>query len=1111
MRTKDPLVRQKRSCSAFTPAKNTRSIRSPPFTLLKAHLLHNQAVRYPNGSALEHHAATVALRLLASGPCAPVLGAMPDAAKAERVASLLPALLVAGDAARLPRVVARLQARCGAEQAPLDCRGSHADAALLCAALLHAALACAGAAAPWAAASAWGGLRGAEWVLQGALEREARLETTSPLMDAATADVARAEAGLLAHCALPLLRALSAGPVPWAAATPLRRCEANVLSWGARVRAGLPSPPPEAPAVAGVALDCVRSVTARRARIAAGLDPDAPLPPLPSAGTLAAGGGGSSAGNSPVASRAGSFMLRASFSSAQGDGSVHGGALAAAQGVAVGYDSGRLAAAAVYGSGSFRGYGGGYGGAGGSFRETEVASVSPRGAALARQSSGGSAMDLEAGSVGDPYDAGGARLSFSSAAGSGRMGGMSRIRAIATQRVRLRRMQSSGALNQEAEASVSGGYAAAEQSVRMGGPSVRGGNTSVAGVDAMSGAELSAAALAAAKRNAASARDVALCLGIADAAPLAEAADGEPAVSTTAPSLLDDDGFEVVGNGADVSVAEQPDGAATGSPGRWNPAALLRRRTFRMSDLGGSDADAGGTLDSSTAVALGVATKAGASALFALPAVAPPPHRRAWAAVCASAVRFRARPRIAATAALVEGAQWQSMMLVLTIYVLFAEDIKDSSLPPSVDHTFRGAAAFVFAAFVLELLIRCVCEDAFFGRFFFWLDLGAALSLLPDFIPQENAAELAYGRAGRAARVGARLGRIVRFVRVVQQLRALALERMRSARLERRMAALAAAEEAEASALGVPVEALRAAQNASRRLQLSAAARVAAATAAAGDWAHEEEPTGAARDDNAKGASQTEVVGEDGRTARRRRASAAPSHGATGMARASAVWERLNTAMSRKLILGLLSVIIVLPFLEVHLRDFSPDLFLASLEDWPIGSEGFNATLASFAAFGGGGSDAARRLAISVDVCGAPGVVIATLPPGACDDGVAGVAWVELLRRGAAVQGPGVRRASELLTVLSASQNSLVIYDIKPERVLEAKFNAALTIGIVGLLLIWAYYFAKDAHRLLINPIGKMVSLINLLAENPIQCVSQCHACCYVANMHTCICAVRWR
>jgi hypothetical protein len=145
-------------------------------------------------------------------------------------------------------------------------------------------------------------------------------------------------------------------------------------------------------------------------------------------------------------------------------------------------------------------------------------------------------MDLEAGSVGDPYDAGGARLSFSAAAGSGRLGGISRIRAIATQRVRLRRMQSSGALN-EAEASVSGGYAnvvAAEQSVRFTGQSVRGGSTSLADVDAMSGAELSAAALAAAKRNAASARDVALCLGIADSAPLLEAGDGEQTSSAAA-------------------------------------------------------------------------------------------------------------------------------------------------------------------------------------------------------------------------------------------------------------------------------------------------------------------------------------------------------------------------------------------------------------------------------------------------------------------------------------------------------------------------------------------------------------------------------------------------
>jgi hypothetical protein len=134
---------------------------------------------------------------------------------------------------------------------------------------------------------------------------------------------------------------------------------------------------------------------------------------------------------------------------------------------------------------------------------------------------------------------------------------------------------------------------------------------------------------------------------------------------------------------------------------------------------------------------------------------------------------------------------------------------------------------------------------------------------------------------------------------------------------------------------------------------------------------------------------------------------------------------------------------------------------------------------------------------VLVEACcplgGAPGVPIAALPYDACDaPGASGAAWAPLLRRGAELEGPGARRASELLRVFSASRNSLVVFDIKPERVLEAKLNAALTVGIVGLLLGWAFYFAKDAHRLLINPIGKMVSLINLLAENPIQCVTNC-------------------
>ena len=1095
----------------------------------------------------------MALRLLASGPCAPVLGAMPDSARAERVATLLPALLVAGDAARLPRITARLGSRCAADQPPLDCRGSQADAALMCAALLHAAITCAGACAPWAAASAWGGLRGAEWVLQGTLEREARLELSNPLMDAATADVARAEAGILAHCAVPLLNALGKS-VPWAATIPLRRCEANVLSWGARVRAGLASPPPEAPAIGGVALDCARSVAARRARVAAGLNPDAPLPPLPSVGSLRVPSrSGSSAGGTPAQSRPGSFLMRSSISGNQlgGDeGSAHGGARVASLAALAGGDMWELPAAggsrrinsrqnsasalngagtsagagvppspaalaaaltgagsyaaATYGAGSFSGYGMGYAGAGGSFRSTgggsyrdadaELYSVFAAAgalshavaddavkldntAALARASSSSAALDLETGSVTDGYDVGG-RPSFTHSS-SGHLSGMARIRAIATQRVRMRRMQSGIGLSSDAEVSVSmGGYATVEQSVRYGGASVRGGNTGSA--DVMTDAELTAAAVSAARRNAASARDIALCLGIADgppSSPFNAAEDAEPYGGAATTAFASGAFDEVFDTNRDHEATE----GQLESARSWNGVAKLRRRTFRMSDLAADDAEAGGTLDSSTAVALATVAKAGAAALFVLPAVTLPLHRRGWAAVCASADSFRARPHVATTAVLVESGRWQLIMLLLTVYVLFAEDVKMATLPPSADPGFRGAAIFVFSVFVFELIVRCVAEDRFFGRFFFWLDLGAALSLLPDFLPQQNATELAYGRAGRAARVGARLGRVVRFVRVIQQLRALALERMRAARLQRRMAAVAAAEEAEAAALGVPVEALRAAQNASRRLKRSALAM------SVDEWANEGEQPHAGDD------SDTEVVGEDGRSAAARRRRMAPSHGATGMARASAVWERLNTAMSRKLIIGLLAVVIVLPFLEVHQKDYSPDLFLATLESWPFGSAGFNATLGAFAAFQGGGSDTVRRSAVLVEACslvsGAPGSPIAMLPYDACDaPGASSKAWVPLLQRGVALEDHGARRASELLRVYSASRNTLVVYDIKPEHVLDAKYNAALTVGIIGLLLVWAYYFAKDAHRLLINPIGKMVSLINLLAENPIQC-----------------------
>jgi hypothetical protein len=544
------------------------------------------------------------------------------------------------------------------------------------------------------------------------------------------------------------------------------------------------------------------------------------------------------------------------------------------------------------------------------------------------------------------------------------------------------------------------------------------------------------------------------------------------------------------------------------SPGARRTGAL-RQRTFRMSDLASDDA----TMDAATAAALAPSARAAAAAAAAaalLDDAAHPRHhhvslgrhlfprissstaaardggggggghhrrrrssisatvRHYRVAIPARVAAFQSRPGPRATTAALDGVTWQVVMLVCTLYVLFAEDIKVICFPPSTDAAFRGLAIFNFAIFVAELLVRSVVEPDYAFRFYFWLDAGAALSLLPDFVEQSDS--LAYGRAGRAARVGARLGRVIRFVRVVQTLRLLALVEMRRARARRAAAAQRREEEAAAAALGLSLSAFQRAAAQSRR---PGDGTKSAHADDLEDWPELGAPTGtggvrssASSDAGALSASATDIETGAVTTAPPRRTStprsaavearlAAGTGGRrAGLDRASAVWERMNALMSRKLIIGLLAVIIIFPLLEVVRSDFSPQLFLHTLESWPYGSGGFNATLDAFIEFGNGvGSthdgttSRVPHPIVYIAACDArsgssANVSAPALPLSALQHDACGGAWSTLL----SIPGPGARGASldpasglrrnELFRVVSDSANSAVWYDIRAERVL---------------------------------------------------------------------------
>lgn len=119
------------------------------------------------------------------------------------------------------------------------------------------------------------------------------------------------------------------------------------------------------------------------------------------------------------------------------------------------------------------------------------------------------------------------------------------------------------------------------------------------------------------------------------------------------------------------------------------------------------------------------------------------------------------------------------VMGLITLYALFADDIRVLSTDKYGDDHFYGSYCFLLAIFGLEMILSCMVIDNYFLGFFFWLDLLSLFSLLFDNAwiavdlvggsgaqATKNATKLA--RASRASRVGTRAGRIIRIVRMIR-------------------------------------------------------------------------------------------------------------------------------------------------------------------------------------------------------------------------------------------------------------------------------------------------------------------------------------------------------
>lgn len=119
------------------------------------------------------------------------------------------------------------------------------------------------------------------------------------------------------------------------------------------------------------------------------------------------------------------------------------------------------------------------------------------------------------------------------------------------------------------------------------------------------------------------------------------------------------------------------------------------------------------------------------------------------------------------------------VMTLVTMYALFGDDCRLALAPPSSDDVFYGLSTVALVLFTLELCANCFAKDDYIFRFYFWLDLVATLSLIPDIgwvwdeIVGSDGSSTSTGaiRAGRASRASTRAGRIVRIVRLVRLIR----------------------------------------------------------------------------------------------------------------------------------------------------------------------------------------------------------------------------------------------------------------------------------------------------------------------------------------------------
>ena len=72
------------------------------------------------------------------------------------------------------------------------------------------------------------------------------------------------------------------------------------------------------------------------------------------------------------------------------------------------------------------------------------------------------------------------------------------------------------------------------------------------------------------------------------------------------------------------------------------------------------------------------------------------------------------------------------LMTLGTIYALYGDDIRLATTDKSADTVFFALSCVCLFMFCLEFLVFCIAKRKYLWGFFFWLDMVAFLSIIPD-------------------------------------------------------------------------------------------------------------------------------------------------------------------------------------------------------------------------------------------------------------------------------------------------------------------------------------------------------------------------------------------